>query len=108
MAGCMPRARGAQGRSPNVAWSLPWKHCELQPQRRLLTLRAMKSILWLVPLCILVACGSDKSGQTVNRDTLTERQKDSRMQSGTSQRIDFIARNVDRKSTRLNSSHSSI
>jgi len=37
----------------------------------------MKSILWLVPLSILVACGSDKSGQTVNRDTLTERQKDS-------------------------------
>ena len=37
----------------------------------------MKSILWLVPLCILVACGSDKSSQTVNRDTLTERQKDS-------------------------------
>jgi len=27
---------------------------------------------------LLVACGSsDKSGQTVNRDTLTERQKDS-------------------------------
>jgi len=37
----------------------------------------MKSILWLVPLCILVACGADKSSQTVNRDTLTERQKDS-------------------------------
>src|SRR6267143_206857 len=55
----------------------PCKHVELQPQRRLLTLRVMKSILWLVPICILVACGSDKSGQTVNRDTLTERQKDS-------------------------------
>jgi len=40
-------------------------------------LRAMKSILWLVPLCILAACGSGKSSQTVNRDTLTERQKDS-------------------------------
>ena len=37
----------------------------------------MKSILWLVPFCILAACGSDKSSQTVNRDTLTERQKDS-------------------------------
>ena len=40
-------------------------------------MRVMKSILWLVPLCILVACGSDKSSQTVNRDTLTQRQKDS-------------------------------
>src|SRR5213076_1323676 len=77
MAGCMPRARGAQGQSPNVAWSLLWKHGELQPQRRLLTLRAMKSILRLVPLCILAACGSGKSSQTVDRDTLTERQKDS-------------------------------
>ena len=37
----------------------------------------MKSILWIVPLCILIACGSDKSSQTVNRDTLSERQKDS-------------------------------
>lgn len=40
----------------------------------------MKSILWAVPLCLIVACGggsSDKSGQTVNRDTLTQRQKDS-------------------------------
>jgi hypothetical protein len=38
----------------------------------------MKSILWVVPLCCLAACGgSDKSSQTVNRDTLTERQKDS-------------------------------
>ncbi len=37
----------------------------------------MKSILWVVPICLIAACGSDKSGQTVNRDTLTERQKDS-------------------------------
>jgi len=37
----------------------------------------MKSILLVVPLCVIVACGSDKPGQTVNRDTLTERQKDS-------------------------------
>ena len=37
----------------------------------------MKSILWSVSICALLACGSDKSGQTVNRDTLTERQKDS-------------------------------
>ena len=37
----------------------------------------MKSILWIVPLCVLAACGSDKSSETVNRDTLTQRQKDS-------------------------------
>ena len=38
----------------------------------------MKSILWVVPICLIVACGSDsKSSQTVNRDTLTQRQKDS-------------------------------
>jgi hypothetical protein len=38
----------------------------------------MKSTLWIVPICLLAACaGSDKSSQTVNRDTLTERQKDS-------------------------------
>ena len=37
----------------------------------------MTSILWVVPICLVAACGSDKSGQTVNRDTLTERQKDS-------------------------------
>jgi len=38
----------------------------------------MKSILLVVPLYAALACGSDKSGQTtVNRDTLTERQKDS-------------------------------
>ena len=36
----------------------------------------MKAILWVVPICLVVACGSDKSSQTVNRDTLTERQKD--------------------------------
>jgi hypothetical protein len=38
----------------------------------------MKSILLVVPLCFIVACaGSDKSDQAVNRDTLTQRQKDS-------------------------------
>ena len=37
----------------------------------------MKSTLLIVPLCCIVACGSDKSSQTVNRDTLTQRQKDS-------------------------------
>jgi len=38
----------------------------------------MKSILLVVPLYAVLACGSDKSGQTtVTRDTLTERQKDS-------------------------------
>lgn len=37
----------------------------------------MKSILLVVSLCSIVACGSDKSGETVNRDTLTQRQKDS-------------------------------
>lgn len=37
----------------------------------------MKSILLVVPLCCIVACGSDKSAETVNRDTLTQRQKDS-------------------------------
>lgn len=37
----------------------------------------MKSILLVVPLCVIVACGSGKSDQTVNRDTLTQRQKDS-------------------------------
>ena len=43
-----------------------------------LKLPAMKSILWVVPICLIAACGSsDKSSQTVNRDTLTERQKDS-------------------------------
>jgi hypothetical protein len=28
-------------------------------------------------LLLVIACGSDKSSQTVNRDTLTQRQKDS-------------------------------
>jgi hypothetical protein len=37
----------------------------------------MKSIPLVVSLCVIVACGSDKSGQTVDRDTLTQRQKDS-------------------------------
>jgi hypothetical protein len=37
----------------------------------------MKSILWVVPLCFIIACGSGKPDQTVNRDTLTQRQKDS-------------------------------
>jgi hypothetical protein len=37
----------------------------------------MKSILLVVSLCVLMACGSDKSSETVNRDTLTQRQKDS-------------------------------
>ena len=38
----------------------------------------MKSILWVVPICCIAACdSSDKSSQTVNHDTLTERQKDS-------------------------------
>ena len=38
----------------------------------------MKSILRVVPICCIAACGSsDKSSQTVNHDTLTERQKDS-------------------------------
>lgn len=39
----------------------------------------MKAILWVVPICVLAACAgsSDKSSQSVNRDTLTERQKDS-------------------------------
>jgi hypothetical protein len=55
----------------------PRENVGLQLQRRLLTLRAMKSILLAAALCIVLACGSDKSAQTVNRDTLTERQKDS-------------------------------
>jgi hypothetical protein len=37
----------------------------------------MKSLFFLIPLCFIIACGSDKSGDTVNRDTLTQRQKDS-------------------------------
>jgi hypothetical protein len=38
----------------------------------------MKSLLLVVPLCAALGCGSgDKGSQSVNRDTLTERQKDS-------------------------------
>ena len=37
----------------------------------------MKPILWVIPVCLMMACGSDKSSQSVNRDTLTQRQKDS-------------------------------
>jgi hypothetical protein len=37
----------------------------------------MKSIHLVVTIGFMLACGSDKSGQTVNRDTLTQRQKDS-------------------------------
>lgn len=39
----------------------------------------MKSILLVVSLCSVSACGgsTDKSAHTVNRDTLTQRQKDS-------------------------------
>ena len=39
----------------------------------------MKASLWVVPLCLVAACSgaADKSSQSVNRDTLTERQKDS-------------------------------
>ena len=37
----------------------------------------MKPILLVVSLCCIGACGSDKSSQTVSRDTLTQRQKDS-------------------------------
>ena len=37
----------------------------------------MKSILLVVSIGLMLGCGSDKSSQTVNRDTLTERRKDS-------------------------------
>lgn len=37
----------------------------------------MKSILLVVSLGLAAACGGSESGQTVNRDTLTQRQKDS-------------------------------
>jgi hypothetical protein len=37
----------------------------------------MKSILLVVSVCVILGCGSDKAGQTVDRDTLTQRQKDS-------------------------------
>ena len=41
-------------------------------------LRALRLSLLVVSIYCLAACGgSDKSSQTVNRDTLTERQKDS-------------------------------
>ena len=37
----------------------------------------MKPITLVALLCFVAACGSDDSKQTVNRDTLTQRQKDS-------------------------------
>ena len=37
----------------------------------------MKSILLVVSIGAMLGCGSDKSSKTVDRDTLTERQKDS-------------------------------
>jgi hypothetical protein len=37
----------------------------------------MKSILLVVTLGFMLGCGSDQSSRTVNRDTLTQRQKDS-------------------------------
>jgi len=37
----------------------------------------MKATLFAASLSFLIACGSGKSDQTVNRDTLTQRQKDS-------------------------------
>lgn len=37
----------------------------------------MKSILLVLTLGSMLGCGSGESGQTVNRDTLTQRQKDS-------------------------------
>jgi hypothetical protein len=37
----------------------------------------MKSIVWIALLGLVVACASDDTKQTVNRDTLTQRQKDS-------------------------------
>ena len=37
----------------------------------------MKPIMLVALLCLVAACGSDDSKQTVNRDTLTQRQKDS-------------------------------
>jgi len=37
----------------------------------------MKSLLAAVSLCFVIECGSDQSSQTVDRDTLTQRQKDS-------------------------------
>lgn len=37
----------------------------------------MKSIHLVVSLGVMMACGSNQSNETVNRDTLTQRQKDS-------------------------------
>lgn len=37
----------------------------------------MKPITLIALLCFVTACGSDDSKQAVNRDTLTQRQKDS-------------------------------
>lgn len=37
----------------------------------------MKSILVILTAAFMLGCGSDKSSQTVDRDTLTQRQKDS-------------------------------
>ena len=37
----------------------------------------MKLVTITALLCLMSACGSDDSKQTVNRDTLTQRQKDS-------------------------------
>jgi hypothetical protein len=37
----------------------------------------MKLIAFVVVLCSIVACGPDSAKQSVNRDTLTQRQKDS-------------------------------
>lgn len=37
----------------------------------------MKSILVVISAGIWLACAPEQSGQTVNRDTLTQRQKDS-------------------------------
>src|SRR5438876_6239343 len=79
----------------------------------------MKSILLVAPLWAVLACGSNKSGQTVNRDTLTERQKDSILANSKIPNARAVGRAMnaadsmsarirDRKSTRLNSSHPSI
>ena len=37
----------------------------------------MKSILWIAPLCLFAACGEGDKSSQINRDTLTQRQKDS-------------------------------
>ena len=50
----------------------------LQVYVKSVKLPVMKAIIRVLPLlCVALACGSGKSDQTVNRDTLTERQKDS-------------------------------